>query len=403
MVAKITSGSSAYGVLKYNMDKLDRQKADVLFTNNILAFDAKGKADMFLMEQSLETYLQKNPRIRKGIFHVSLNPHPDDKLTDEQLVAISKCYMEKMGMKDQPFIVFKHRDIDRHHIHIVSTWIDENGKRINDSFCHQRSKQICEAIEKTFNLHPAVSNDINEVKELKKIDYEKGNLKKHIKNTVKLLLDNYSFQSVKEFRTLLSLYNITVEEVKGAANGVPYQGLVYSAINSKGEKVGRQFKASLFGKDCGYKALYRCIDKSKQHWKNAPDAKNKLKNAIRLSRRDSRDLASFKKEMNKRNVDVIFKFTTDDKLYGITFIDHTNKIVVNGSRLGKEFSANTFNDLWEDKNQQKNQVINETTGQANNVRIDPFGWLAALIPDGVNSGEENENMNLKKKKRKRKI
>ncbi len=33
-------------------------------------------------------------------------------------------------------------------------------------------------------------------------------------------------------------------------------------------------------------------------------------------------------------------------IYGVTFIDHENRTVLNGSRLGKDFSANVFNDLF---------------------------------------------------------
>lgn len=34
------------------------------------------------------------------------------------------------------------------------------------------------------------------------------------------------------------------------------------------------------------------------------------------------------------------------RIYGMTFIDHNSKTVWNGSRLGKELSANVFNDYW---------------------------------------------------------
>ena len=42
---------------------------------------------------------------------------------------IAKEYMSKMGYEEQPYIVFKHRDIDKIHIHIVSIKIDKNGKK----------------------------------------------------------------------------------------------------------------------------------------------------------------------------------------------------------------------------------------------------------------------------------
>ena len=63
-------------------------------------------------------------------------------LSDSQLSDIAREYMRKLGYGDQPYLVYKHEDIDRHHIHIVGLRVDENGKPLNDRFEHRRSKQI---------------------------------------------------------------------------------------------------------------------------------------------------------------------------------------------------------------------------------------------------------------------
>ncbi|WP_244436760.1 relaxase/mobilization nuclease domain-containing protein [Bacteroides reticulotermitis] len=68
--------------------------------------------------RSFEPYLAANRRTEKPVIHVSLNPHPDDVLTDEQLAAIGQEYMEKMGYGNQPYIIYRHEDIGRPHIHI---------------------------------------------------------------------------------------------------------------------------------------------------------------------------------------------------------------------------------------------------------------------------------------------
>ena len=82
--------------------------------------------------RSFEPYLAANRRTEKPVIHISLNPHPDDVLTDEQLTAIGQEYMEKMGYGNQPYIIYRHEDIGRPHIHIVSLRIDEQGKKIKD-------------------------------------------------------------------------------------------------------------------------------------------------------------------------------------------------------------------------------------------------------------------------------
>jgi len=70
-----------------------------------------------------------NRDTRKPVFHVSLNPHPDDRLTDAELTAIAQEYMEKMGYGEQPYLVFKHEDIKRTHLHIMSSRVDINDEK----------------------------------------------------------------------------------------------------------------------------------------------------------------------------------------------------------------------------------------------------------------------------------
>ena len=42
--------------------------------------------------------------------------------------------MEALGYGKQPYIVFKHNDIAREHIHIISLRVDGDGRKINDKF-----------------------------------------------------------------------------------------------------------------------------------------------------------------------------------------------------------------------------------------------------------------------------
>jgi hypothetical protein len=79
---------------------------------------------------SFESYLAANRNTRKPVLHISLNPSPEDRLSDEQFAFLAKDYMEKMNYGDQPYIVYVHEDIDRRHIHIVSICVDETGRKI---------------------------------------------------------------------------------------------------------------------------------------------------------------------------------------------------------------------------------------------------------------------------------
>ena len=73
----------------------------------------------------------------------------------------------------------------------------------------------------------------------------------------------YRFQTLGEFRALLSLYNIGIEEVRGERNGTPYRGLLYTLLDENGDKaVAAPLKSSLFGKEVGYDGLERHMERS---------------------------------------------------------------------------------------------------------------------------------------------
>ena len=117
MVAKISAGKSLFGALAYNQEKVDDGNAKVLGAN-LICEPADGKFSIGGVMDDFNRWIPSHFRTKNPVFHVSLNPHPDDKLTNEQLTEIGREYMEKLGYGDQPYLIFKHEDIDREHIHV---------------------------------------------------------------------------------------------------------------------------------------------------------------------------------------------------------------------------------------------------------------------------------------------
>ena len=137
------SGATPGGALRYNKEKVDKDEAEVLFWQKMLEpFDKYGQLDIDTCMESFWPYLEANRRTTNTVFHASLNPSPEDRLTDEQLREIACEYMERMGYGEQPYIVFKHKDIEREHLHIVSLRINELGRKINDSREYDRSMSV---------------------------------------------------------------------------------------------------------------------------------------------------------------------------------------------------------------------------------------------------------------------
>ncbi|WP_195570935.1 conjugal transfer protein MobB [Bacteroides nordii] len=344
MVAKISTGQSLYGALAYNQDKVDEGHARVLATNLVLQPE-DGQFSIGDCMDDFRRWMPSHFRTEKPVIHISLNPHPDDVLTDEQLTAIGEEYMQKLGYGGQPYIIFKHEDIERRHIHIVSLRVDSDGRKINDSNEYRRSKAITEELEQKYGLHPAEGQKKGEDWQLTPVDSSKGNLKKQIGNVVKPLLKMYRFQSLGEFRALLSLYNIGMEEVKGEANGRPYHGILYSALDKDGEKTGTPIKSSVLGKTTGVAAIEKQMQQSGTVIKDKK-LKERTRRTVSAAMQRTRTETDFRRELSAQGIDLVLRRNEDNRIYGVTFIDHRNRVVLNGSRLGKDFSANIFNDRF---------------------------------------------------------
>lgn len=341
MVAKINVGSSLYGALAYNGEKINEGEGKLLASNKV--FDnGMGKVDMARAMADFERYLPARMRTEKPIIHISLNPHPDDKLTDTELTDIAREYMEKLGYGEQPYVVFKHEDINRHHLHIVSIRVGQDGKRLNNDYIHRRSKRATNALEQKYGLHPSGERRQRlEPGTLRKVDASEGNVKRQVGNVLRSLSGRYRFQSLGEYRTLLSIYNVSVEEARGEVQGREYHGLVYSATDSAGIKAGNPIKASRFGKYAGYETFEKWCAASKAEIQEKELGK-RTKAVVLTTLRQTSTRADFIMTLHAKGIDTVLRETDEGRIYGATFIDHNTGCVLNGSRMGKELSANAL-------------------------------------------------------------
>ena len=85
-------------------------------------------------------------------------------------------------------------------------------KRLNRAFLYRRSDRIRRELEQKYGLHPAERKKQRLDKPLRKVAASAGDVKKQVGNTGKALNGQYRFQTMGEYRALLSLYNMTVEE-----------------------------------------------------------------------------------------------------------------------------------------------------------------------------------------------
>ena len=380
MIAKISSTENLGGALGYNFKKVEKEEASILLAAELYQ-DKEGTYTMAEVFADMQALIPEKCRTKKMVFHCSLNPHPDEKLSDETLMQIAKEYMEALGYGKQPYIVFKHNDIAREHIHIVSLRVDGKGKKINDRFEKRRSKQITDTLERKYNLIPSSKVSDKEEVETPKVDINKRNIKEQVASALRMVLKHYRFCSLGEFNAILSKYNLAVEEVKTEFRGKKYDGLVYVPTDDKGGKVSTPIHASDIGRGVGYTAVQNRMQKSKQAIKPLRSIiRYRVLQAMRTSPQTEKDLRSRLEEQSLR---VTIRKNESGRIYGITFIDDKAGIALNGSRLGKGYAANVFNTYF--SNPTNNPFLDEALYGNPSVRLEASPTVQPLQSDTENA------------------
>ena len=383
MIAKISATENLGGALGYNFKKVEKGEASILLAAELY----QSKEGRYAMEEvfaDMEALIPKKCRTKKTVFHCSLNPHPDEKLSDERLTQIAKEYMEALGYGNQPYIVFKHSDIAREHIHIVSLRVDSRGWKINDKFEKQRSKKITDSLERKSGLIPSSKVSGKVETETPKVDIGKGNIKEQVASVVRMVLGHYRFCSLGELNTILSAYNLAVEEIKTEFRGKKYDGLVYVPTDDKGGKISTPIHASDIGRGVGYTAIQNRIQKSKQTVKPLiPTVRNKVLQTMRTSPNTEKEL---RQRLEEQGLRVVIRKNDNGRIYGITFIDDEQGVALNGSRLGKGYAANIFNGYF--SNPAHNPFLDETLYGSPSVRLEQSVTVQPL----QSNAEEGDNL-----------
>lgn len=237
MVALIYEIRGTTEILLYNEKKVTAGGAEYILAGNFPL--GTESLNLEVKNRYLHHRCALNENVRLAGVHIILNFHPDDfpKIDMNQL-AICWKFMDAIGFGDQPFLAYRHQDTQNPHIHIVTTNIQANGRRIR---MHRigllKSDPAQRDIEQIFDLVRAkkASTIKQYVKSegLRELDYGKTPTKLSLERTTAKLIENYSFGCLEEWNALLRTFGIKCSLLRPSANRTS-PGLLYFIIDRKG-------------------------------------------------------------------------------------------------------------------------------------------------------------------------
>ena len=410
MVARITTPHSIQRALNYNEQKIKKGQAELLHAMNFLK-DVE-QLNFYDKLKRFTDLINLNERAKTNSLHISLNFHNDDGLMKEKLIKIADEYMHKIGFGEQPYLVYQHHDSGHPHIHIVTTNIKADGKRIDTfNIGRNQSEKARQELELKYKLIQAAGRRITaeEIRPVsQKIQYGKSETKRAITNVLDHVLKNYKYSSLPELNAVLKLYNVIAD--RGSENSRIYQnnGLVYRVLDEKGNKIGVPIKSSGIYNKPGLKYLeikFRENEPAKQQHKQ------RLKNAIDIAsaRRSRSSLSSLIDALKKENINVVLRQNKEGFIYGITYVDFKTKCVFNGSDLGKEYSAKGLMERCAIQTEKpmiqrmklSHEIEDDKVEYSNNIHQGILRTIDELIKPEMNqnANEPFEQKQFKKKKR----
>ncbi|PRY03642.1 relaxase/mobilization nuclease-like protein [Pontibacter ummariensis] len=342
MVAKIITGKNLSGVLHYNEHKVSQGKAELLLAHRFLqepqTLQFREKLSRF------ERLLEKSPQVRTHAVHISLNFAMGEALEREKLQRIATDYMDRIGFDAQPYLVYRHLDAAHPHLHIVTTNIRADGKRIDlHNIGREKSEPARKAIELAYGLVRAEAHRQTaalplQPTTLEPAQYGKSETKRTISRIVQEVTRSYNYTSLAELNTVLQTFNVTADRGKENSQMHRKGGLVYSILDRQGQKVGVPIKASAIAGKPTLINLEKRFEQNRQHRKLYKEALKKCLDRA-LHRAPPLRRERFVQLLEKENIQVVFRESAGGMTYGVTFIDHRRRAVFNGSELGKAYSA----------------------------------------------------------------
>ncbi|MEP6738248.1 MAG: relaxase/mobilization nuclease domain-containing protein, partial [Chryseolinea sp.] len=144
-------GKGFRGALRYNLDKVEKQMAEVLDHSF-----ARVNEKSILREIQMVRMLR--PNLQKFFHHASINFPPNEEISNQAIKQIALDYLRDTGFDQHQFIIFRHHDSHHPHLHVLVNRIGYDGKVLSDSNDFARSEKVLRGLEKKYKLTQVISS-----------------------------------------------------------------------------------------------------------------------------------------------------------------------------------------------------------------------------------------------------
>ena len=283
MIATILPGSSNFHAVGYNERKVSKGVARLIEMLNFVNVGTFSTPTPEELTKYLMDYSAQNKRVQKAQFHVAISCKGHE-MSEQQLLDFAHEYLREMGYMEegQPILIYSHYDTENTHLHIVTSRVNPDGKKIEHDHERRKSQAVIDKILRT-DRKSKVENDFEAAKQ-------------------------YTFNSFAQFKAIMT--------------SMGYE--TYQKDDTVYIKQGGSVKMKVSSADFNTLYKYGVTDRKRAR-------------QIRGILKKYRDICANKEELKtelkkKFGIDIVF-FGRKDEPFGYIVVDHNTKAVFHGARI----------------------------------------------------------------------
>ena len=333
MVVKVMSSSPTMSsAVMYNDNKVKEGEAVILAALN---------ADEGLTVHETFARLERmNIRSKDVSFHMSVNPAEGERIDEKALKEFVSELMNGLGYGRQPYLIYRHDDIERRHYHVVSVRTDHQGKKIPDRQEQRKCMNLLEGLSQKYGFRVGNGN-AEALAEIginpSRFDPQKGHVAAQFEAIVQRCL-SFRFTSPEQFKLLMQSHGVSVSFREANGGMAVLQGI------SKDGKICTKpvDERSLSVAVC--EDVQERIALSLSADKGPSREVEKVCRIVSACLPYAESVKGFEAMLERKGITCCIRCKDDGKIVGATFIDKDTRCVFGSSEI-KTFKTTKLNDL----------------------------------------------------------